>query len=163
MATQLGLYNGALLEMGAAPLSTLSDQTKARYTLDTVYSDVIADCLEEGSWNFALRAVELAADDAVSPAFGWSKVFAKPDDWVRTTMLSGSEDFSPPLLEYGEENGIWRANVDPIYVQYVSDGLYYGLDLAQWPRSFARLVEVALAERIVSAITQNGGDKERLE
>src|SRR4051812_31596189 len=163
MATQLGLYNGALLEMGAAPLSSLSDQTKARYTLDTVYSDVIADCLEEGAWNFALRAVELGADDAVTPAFGWTKVFAKPDDWVRTTMLSASEQFSPPLLEYGEENGVWLADVDPLFVQYVSDGLDYGLSLALWPRTFARYVEVALAERVVGAITQNQGDKDRLE
>lgn len=162
MATALGLYNGALLEIGAAPLSTITDQTKSRYTLDAVYSDVLADCLEQGSWNFALRAASFAADTVVTPDFGYQNAFAKPDDWVRTTMVSASENFQPPLLEYGEENGIWLANVDPLYVQYVSDGTDYGMDLTLWPRSFARYVEVSLAERIVMAITQNSGDKDRL-
>lgn len=163
MATALGLYNGALLELGAAPLSTITDATKSRYTLDSVYSNVVADCLEQGSWNFALRAVKLEADATLTPAFGWSKVFAKPTDWVRTTMLSGWETFTTPLLEYGEENGILYTWIDPIYLQYVSNSTDFGLNLSLWPRSFTRYVEVTLADRIVTAITQNGGDKDRLQ
>lgn len=163
MATVLTLYNGALLELGAATLSTVSDVTKSRYTLDSVYSNVVADCLMQGSWNFALRAVKLTADSTITPAFGWTKVFARPTDWVRTAMISASENFYVPLLEYGEENDILFANEDPIYLQYVSNGTDYGLDIANWPRSFARYVEIALAERIVTAITQNTGDKDRLQ
>lgn len=163
MTTQLTLYNAALLELGSAQLATLSDVAKSRTTLDLVYSSVVADCLEASSWNFALRAVQLDADTSITPSFGWQNVFAKPTDWVRTTMLSGSENFTPPLLEYGEENNVIFANITPLYLQYVSNGADYGLNLSLWPRSFARFVEVALAERAVIAITQSQNDKDRLQ
>ncbi len=162
MATKLGLYNGALLELGAAQLAATSDATKSRYVLDVVYSDVVADCLQQASWNFALRAVQLDYDSSITPSFGWTYVFAKPTDWMRTTMISGDEMFNLPLNDFGEENANFLANVTPIYVQYVSNGVDYGLDLTLWPRSFARYVEVALAERTCAAITQNQGDKDRL-
>lgn len=158
----LTLYNGALLEIGAAPLSTVSDATKSRYTLDAVYSSVVADCLEQGSWNHALRDVKLDADTSITPAFGYKYVFAKPTDWVRTTMISGDENFNIPLPQFIDENGTFSTWVTPIYLQYVSNGTDYGLSLTSWPRSFARYVEIALAERIVTAISQNGGDKDRL-
>lgn len=162
MTSALTLYNAALVEIGQGRLASLSDTAKSRYELDAVYSDVVADCLEAGSWNFALRAVQLDADATITPAFGWTDVFAKPTDFVRTAMLSGDENFSIPLNEYGEENGVWLANVTPIYVQYVSNGADYGLDLTAWPRTFARFVELSLAERVAIAITQSDTQKERL-
>lgn len=163
MATQLGLYNGALVEIGAARLATLADATKARYELDAVYADVVSDCLEAGQWGFALRSVSLDADTGITPEFGFRYVFAKPDDWVRTVQISGDELFAIPLNPYDDNVGFFSATVTPVYLQYVSDGVDYGLDIANWPRSFARFVEVALAERVVTAISQNQGDKDRLQ
>lgn len=163
MTTQLGLYNGALVELGAARLATLADTTKPRYELDAVYSDVVADCLEAGQWGFALRSVQLDADPAITPTFGLPYVFAKPTDWVRTIAISGDEQFAAPLLPYEDNVDFISAAVTPIYLQYVSNGVEYGLDLSNWPRTFSRFVEVALAERVVTAISQNQGDKDRLQ
>jgi hypothetical protein len=163
MADKLALWNAALQEIGAPRLGSLTETAKARYELDNCYANVVADCLRAGSWNFALRTSYFDHDASVTPAFGYSYVFAKPSDWVRTVMMGSDEMFRPPLTDYLDEKGTWLANVDPLYVQYVSNDAAYGMDLTKWPDAFRRYVEVALAERIVLAITQNAGDKQRLE
>lgn len=71
MATKLGLYNGALREMGERRLDTLTERGESRRVLDDVYDDVIEDCLAAGSWNFATETVKLDADTGVAPNFGF--------------------------------------------------------------------------------------------
>lgn len=164
MATKLGLFNAALTEIGEERLSALTDPKEARYVLDAVYDNVLADCLEGADWNHSIRELQLDADTGVTPNFGFSEVFDKPSDWVRTVGLSSNEDYNPPLAdhEYEDSVGYWSSSVTPIYVKYVSNGASYGLNLDIWPRSFTRYVELALADRIVLRITQNASDKERL-
>ena len=52
MADKQGLFTGALYELGDRKTLT-SETTSARRALDDVYDDVIEECLEAGSWNFA--------------------------------------------------------------------------------------------------------------
>ena len=165
MATKLGLYNAALIEIGESHLSSLTEARKPRYLLDTVYDDVLEDCLEAGDWNHAIREVKAVSDTGVTEAFGFTETIGKPTDWVRTVALSANAEYWPPLAdhEYQDAVNFWATNVTPIYVKYVSNGTSYGLDLTLWPRSFTRFVEVALADRICGSETQNAGDKERLE
>lgn len=163
MATQLGLYNGALIELGEARLASLTETREGRYLLDAIYSDVLADCLSEGLWNFAMRSVKIDADTAISPDFGYNKVFDKPSDWVRTAAFTSDEFFNSPINDYVDEVGFWACEVDPIYVMYVSNGSGYGGDLTLFPPTYRRFVEVALADRICMGVTQNVTDKQRLE
>jgi hypothetical protein len=48
--------------------------------------------------------------------------FAKPTDWVDTSAVCQDEYFRVPLLQYADEVGYWFADLDEIYVKYVSDG-----------------------------------------
>lgn len=164
MATQLGLYNAALNEIGEERLASLTDNTPARHVLDSVYDNVCADCLEAADWNHSIREIQAAADTGVTPNFGFTEVFDKPSDWVRTIALADNESYWPPLADHQYEDsvGFWSANTTPIYVRYVSNGTSYGLNLDIWPRSFTRFVELELARRIVKRLTQNEGDYERL-
>lgn len=163
-ATKLGLYRAAVIEIGEETLASLTEQRKSRNLLDTVYDDVVHDCLEAGDWNHAVREVKAAADTGVTENFGFTETIGKPTDWVKTVSLSSSETYFPPLADhqYQDEVDHWAASVTPIYVRYVSDDSGYGFALSRWPRSFTRFVEFALAERIVKAITNNDGDKERI-
>lgn len=162
MATKLGLYNAALTEIGDRTLASLSENREPRRVLDTIYDDVVTDCLEAGQWNFAIRTVKLEADDDITPVFGQPLVFDKPDDWVRTVALSADAFFSAPLMTYGDEAGIWTADVEPLYVRYISNDGSWGGDVARWPRSFTRLVELSLALRAVERLTQNASKAEML-
>ena len=160
MATQLGLYNAALLEIGDRGLASLSEDVEARRVLDLCYADAVAGCLEAGAWNFAIRTVQADADPEITPGFGLAYVFAKPSDWVRTCAISLDENFAVPLTRYVDDVDYWSADATPIYVRYVSDDVSRGLDLTLWPRSFTRYVELELAWRIAERLTQNASKKD---
>lgn len=148
MATKIGLYNAALREIGETKLASLTEARGPRYTLDDIYDEALAYCLEQGQWNFATRAVQVDADASIDPQFGYSNAFEKPSDWVRTSAISADDMFSFPLNDYEDETAYWHAHIDPIYVRYVSNGASYGLDLTAWPATFTRYVELYLAMRI---------------
>jgi len=163
--SKLNLYNGALIECGEGRLSSVTELRKPRYLLDDVYDRVLEECLQAGDWNFALREVKAAADTTVTESFGFTETIGKPTDWIRTAAISASDNYNPPLLdaEYQDNTDHWATNQTPIYVKYVSNDAEWGLRLDAWPASFTRYVEVALADRIIIALTQNMNDKERLE
>lgn len=162
MATALALYNACLLELGDRKLASTSEDRESRRVIDIYYDNVLADCLEQGLWNFATRTVKVEADTSITPEFGYSEVFAKPSDWVRTAALSLSETLFPPLLDYYDDVNYWSAGSTPIYVRYVSNSASWGLSLTLWPRSFTRYVELELAVRGAERLTSDTDLKERL-
>lgn len=162
MATKIGLFNAALIECGHTTLTDTGEAVEAGRVLNTVYTRVVDDCLAAGSWNFAMETIEAAADTGVTPEFGYSKVFAKPTDWVRTIGVSGDEHFAYPLLQYYDDANFWSADFTPIYVRYVSDDTGLGYELTRWPASFTRYVELALAERILPRLNASESMRERI-
>lgn len=158
MTTQISLYNNALILLGERTLSGLTEAREPRRLLDTVWArPATKDCLEQGQWNFAMRSVEINSSPSVSPSFGYTYAFDRPTDLVRTCAVCSDEYFEVPLLRYQTEGAYWFADIDPLYVRYVSNDASYGLDLAGWPGNFCRFVEAYLAEAICERVT---GDKE---
>lgn len=156
MATKLNLYNGALRLLGERKLNTIDEDRKPRHLLDDVWDDGLIDTvLEQGFWNFAVRAVKLDKSITAIPAFGHTNAFDKPNDWVRTVGICNDEFFKSPLLDYIEETGFWFAEIDPIYVRYVSNDAAYGSDFNRWPETFTRYVEAYLASEIAYVLTQS--------
>lgn len=156
MATRLGLYNAALLEIGERGLSSLTEDREPRRVLDTVWNDsAIRYCLSKGQWKFATRSVRLEPSTSIAPGFGYQNAYPLPSDFVRTTAVFADEYGNVPLTAYRQEARHIFADIYPIYVSYVSDDDTYGGDLASWPEEFARFVTVYLASRIVWRITQN--------
>src|SRR5690606_11544358 len=106
---------------------------KSRRELDGVFErGGVRTCLKQGQWNFAMRTVRLDYSPSVEPDFGFARAFAKPEDWVRTCGVSEDEFFKSTLLDYVDEAGFWFADIDTIYVRYVSDDVEYGLDYGKW-------------------------------
>lgn len=162
MATQLGLYNEALRLAGERRLASLAEAREPRRLLDDIWNDGAVDaCLEQGLWNFAMRAVEVTAAVTV-PAFGFTYTFDKPLDWIRTAGLSASETFNPPMLDYMEEAGLWFTNAAPIYVRYVSNATTYGKDYDLWPPGFTKFVAAYLAYEVNLSLTQDEKKQDRL-
>lgn len=145
MATALRLYRTALHEVGVK-LDSSQDSVSRSLIDDVTYNAVLAYCLEQGEWNFASRKNNIFSTG--TPSFGYSYLFTKPDDWVRTTMLSADSSFAVPLEDYVDEAAQWQANVPILYVTYVSIHTSYGMNLSHWPESYTRFVELELAHRI---------------
>ncbi len=157
VATRLSLYNGALRICGDAKLSTITENREPRHLLDDVWDGgALKHCLEQGYWNFAIRTTEAEASASVTPTFGFRYAFDKPSDWVRTAGIASDEYFRCPLsdLEYKDEAGYWFADIETIYVRYVSNDSSYGTDYSKWPESFRNFVEHYLAMQIMPRLKE---------
>jgi hypothetical protein len=162
MTTKQRLFTGALYELGSRKVLT-TENVKARRALDDVYDEVLEECLEAGSWNFAMETVKVDADTGVTPNFGYTEVFAKPADWVRTHAISADEYFSHPLMHYYDDVNYWSSDTTPLYVRYVSNDTGLGLELNRWTAAFTRYVELELACRVCMSLTQDRGLRQELE
>ena len=152
-ASRLTIYNDALLLCGERALSALTDVTETRYLLDTVWNDNGVDgCLEEGQWQFAMRTIQIDYDTGITPSYGYSRAFGKPTDWILTSALCSDEFFRAPLTHYVDEAGYWYADIDTLYVRYVSNDSNYGTNYAGWPRSFTEFVAAHFASKIMLKI-----------
>lgn len=137
---KLGLYNIAMLALRAQRLDSLTDDRPERYDLDEVYTrgkGALNYLLEQGQWNFAMRAVQIDRSTSVTPEFGFAYAFDKPTDFVRLNMISADEDFNKPLDFFEFEGDFIYTDVDPIYVRYVSDDGSWGADFGKWPDTFS--------------------------
>ena len=84
LTNKLSIYNGALLFLGARQLDALTDNVESRRLLDSVWDrDGIDTVLEHGQWNFAMRSAKYEFEPSITPAFGHSRAFEKPSDFIR--------------------------------------------------------------------------------
>lgn len=153
-ATQLSLYNGALLILGERGLVSLAEKVEPRRTLDRVWDrDPVKACLEEGQWKFAIRRVRQTYNPSIQPDFGYRYAFDQPSDFVRIAAISADEYFNEPLVRYEPHGGYWFADVDTIFLKYVSDDNQYGRDYSLWPKTFERYVEAYMAFESMDRLT----------
>lgn len=162
---QLDLYQRALLHLGERKLASLTENVPARRHLDSAYNggaSVLA-CLENGQWNYATRPSAFVYSPSVEPAFGYSRAFNKPTDWVRTTAVSYDGYFENRLERYLDAAAFWFSDLDTIYVKYVSKDVNYGLDISKWPESFINTNALYLAKMSCIRITGDKAKKEDIE
>lgn len=159
MTTKLKIYNLALATfVGTQRLANLTENVASRHALDAVYDSSIQYMLEQGIWKFALRAAQLTKD-VTAPTLHREHAFTIPADFVRLARISSDDRLDAELLDYREANGKWYTNVDPIYVEYVSNDAAYGLDLDLWPANFEQAVASWMAYQSVLDISKDRGDR----
>lgn len=146
MTTKLELYNQALGHLKVSALVSLTEDTEARYVLDTWYDLCLKIALEAGFWKFAMRSVSITKDDSIVPSFGYPNAFNKPDDWVKTYIVSDNENLEAGFNGWIEESNLFFAHCDPLYLRYVSNNATgYGMDLSKWTARFQEYVTYKLA------------------
>lgn len=157
--TQLSLYNGALYNLKERPLASLTENRESRRTLDAIWDGAIDACLQQGLWNFAMRTSMFTPTAGFTRAFGYTNQYVKPTDYVRLGAMCADEYFNVPLNQYTDEAGAFYADLNPIYVSYVSDAADYGLNYARWPQTFINYVQYYLAVNAGGRITGADSDK----
>jgi hypothetical protein len=164
MATKLGLYNQALAQhLEERRLVSLTENREARRVMDDVWDGpTLRNCLAAGLWNFATRTQMREASPSIEPDFGYRCAFDKPTDWVRSVAVASDEHFTCPLLEFNDEAGFWFANLDVIYVRFVSDDTEFGMDLSLWPANFEAYVAASMAHAACGRINGSRNDKAAL-
>jgi hypothetical protein len=154
MTDKLSIYNGALNILGERKLASVTDNREPRYQLDDVWDNSMIDrCLQMGQWNFAARSVELEASPSITPSFGYQFGFDKPPlDFIRTMAVCYDEYFSRPITRYSDEGQWIFADVEIIYLKYVSNDEQFGGDFSLWPANFTEFVEHYLAYKVAPRI-----------
>lgn len=164
MTDRLSIYQGASLAIGDRKVISLTENRETRRALDGVWDrDGVKTCLQMGFWNFATRSVKYDYSPSVEPPFGLKRAFNKPEDWVRTVGVCEDEFYRVPLLRYQDESAFWFADLDTIYVRFVSSLDDYGLNFSKWPQNFTRFVELWFALQIVKRTTNSQADKDALK
>jgi len=160
MTTRLGLYNDALLLCGERFLASLTEEREPRRLLDHVWNNGwVKACLERGQWWHAMRTVRIDYDPSITYDFGYQRAFTKPPDWVMTSAVCSDEYFNTPLVQYADERANWYADIDPIFVKYVSSDAAFGGDLSQWPESFTAYAAAYGADRIINKLAGDRADQ----
>lgn len=166
MADRLKLYNGALAHCGERRLASLTENREPRRLLDDVWDGgaVVRRVLEMGFFNFGTRSIEMIPEAEIEPLFGFTKAYAVPADFARVVRFSSEERLETPLTdrEFRQEGGYFFADLEPLYLSYVSADPQYGGDLSLWPESFTAFVEAFLAWRINPRLTGSRTDTETL-
>lgn len=145
MADRLQIYRGALRLLGDGRLASLTEVNSRRVALDDAWDNSVDFMLEQGLWNFAMRTVDLSADDDFEPLYGYKYSFKKPDDWVRTRSICDEPFFTRSYDEYHDEGEFWFADIDTLYISYVSNHSEYGWNIGLWRQSFSKALETYLA------------------
>jgi hypothetical protein len=144
MATKLGIWNDALRMIGEHRLVSLTEDTEARYVLEDAWDDCVKFVFTEGLWNFATKTEQIAADTGQTPIPGFDFVFDKPLYWLRTIAISQTSRFDTEAI-YRDENNKIYANVDTLYIRFISHERSDDSQIENWPPAFAKLVAAYLA------------------
>jgi hypothetical protein len=153
MATKLGIYNLALSNLGEEEISSLSEPREPRRVLDRYYDSVVAYCLEQAIWNFALRITSKTSVGAGSLGFTYS--FDRPTDFVRLFQAGPNATFYPQYVtDFAQVGSQFHADTTPLWLHYVSnDDSDGGGNLTIWPETFAHYVACLLSARAAPRVT----------
>jgi len=159
MADRLDIYRGALRLLGPSNLSSLTEDLPVRHTLDSIWRSAGDLLLQEGLWNHAIRTSEIGYDEDVEPLFGFRYAFPYPDDYVRLAGISQTPDFIEGLRHYETEARYFYADIETIYIRYVSNDDAYGWNVGAWPASFGKAMEAYMAFESGLPISADRGNR----
>jgi hypothetical protein len=111
MSTKLDIINSALVSLGIAPVQDLNETQQAR-SAAAFWDIVLRATLRSHPWNFAIKRALLAAS-GTAPAFGYTKAFPLPGDWLRTLEALDVDD-------YKQESGAILCNQTSLSLRYVA-------------------------------------------
>ena len=72
-STDIEVAQKAMVLIGLEPLTSFTDATDEALVANTIYEDVVADCLGQHNWNFATgqktlsRLTDVPVDDGMQP------------------------------------------------------------------------------------------------
>lgn len=158
MATKLGVYNDTLRAIGDLRLTTVDEDTEARYVLDDAWDAGVEFCFTEGLWNFATVTEAITANDLLTPIPGFQYAFDKPENWLRTITVAPDSNFSVEAI-YKDEGGNIYANCATLYIRYISGAKKTQPEV--WPPAFAKVVAAYLAKECCERISGSNADGDR--
>ena len=142
MASVVDICNGALNQLGASTILTLTEDSKNARLCNARYTQVRDSLFRSHPWNCLIKRVELARDTEV-PSWGFSYQFTLPADCLRVLTILNYD------YDYKVEGRKILANHGTVKIQYVAriD------DANQYDELLRETISAALAADIAYAVT----------
>lgn len=163
MADKLQVWKQALVHLEKATITTLTDDVEAVYTFGSAWAGVVEEAFNSGDWNFAKKTAALDLNDAVTPSAGWQYAFDYPNDWMRTIAVNGAPEFRTPFRDYLDEGGYMHANLETLYLRYISSARSADDQISHWPTMFWRYVALKLAFDTCGRLTSGDTLEQKIE
>lgn len=150
--TDVQICNLALARLGDARITTLSDATAQAQYCSLFYAQTLEELQTEFDWQFCRKLASLTAN-ATAPAFGYTRRFAVPTDFLRLIRLNGideDENFSKWEIVDGFIHTDLAA---PAQIEYIANVT----DSTKFPAVFVEILSAKLAANLALPLT---GSKE---
>ena len=144
MASVVDICNGALNQLGASTILTLTEDSKNARLCNARYTQVRDSLFRSHPWNCLVKRVELARDTEV-PSWGFLYQFTLPADCLRVIQILNYD------YDYKVEGRKILANHGTVKIQYVAriD------DANQYDELLRETISAALAADIAYAVTSS--------
>ena len=117
MASVVQMCNSALNQLGAASITALTDNSKNARLCNERFNTVRDAVFRSHPWNSLIKRLQLA-QDATTPAYGFSYQFTLPSDCVR---VLGINAYNSDHKVEGRKILCNEASIKVIYVSQVTD------------------------------------------
>ena len=145
------IYNDALMILGLDEITTNEDDSDRRAKLDrTLDCGLVADILEDTSWQFGFQSVKIDFDPSAQPAWGSQYAIPKPSDLHRIDGVYADEFMRVPIKDYKDEQGYIFCGNQVVYLSYISTNFI--ANPAGWPNFFKRYIAAKMARDAAPAL-----------
>lgn len=150
MATSsVQICNDALIILGAATITSLSDDTKEARLCNEQYDKCRQQLLVAHPWNFAISRSEISSDASLPTGYDnnpeWDYSFTLASNCLRVLEL---DDTDAP---WAVEGGKLFSTYDPVNIKYIKNVT----DTTIFSKNFEKALAYMIAYRIGYALTQS--------
>tara|TARA_B100000073_G_scaffold193321_1_gene160025 strand:- start:1732 stop:2361 length:630 start_codon:yes stop_codon:yes gene_type:complete len=150
-STDIEVAQKAMVLVGLEPLTAFSDQTDEALVMNTIYEDIVQDCLGQNNWNFALgqKTLSRLAD---TPVDRWDAAYALPTNPAVMQVQTVTIDDIPQKYDIYERNIYINAQVDDtVVLNYV-----YRPETQYFPPTFTLWLIYRLTSVLALSVTRKG-------
>lgn len=150
MASIVDICNGALNQLGASTILSLTEDSKNARLCNARYTQVRDSVFRSHPWNCLQKRVQLAADTE-TPAWGFTKQYTLPADCLRVlTILDQDSDYKIEGRKILTDNSTMKI----LYVARITDPNEYD-ELLRETLSAALAADIAYGITSSNPLTQN--------
>ena len=150
-ATDIEVAQKAMVLIGLEPLTSFTDSTDEALVANTIYEDVVEDCLAQHNWNFA-TGQKLMSRLTDVPVDRFEAAYALPTNPAVIQVLTVTIDDTPQTYDIYERNVYINASEnDTVVLNYV-----FRVETQYWPPAFTMWVIFRLASILALSVTRKG-------
>jgi hypothetical protein len=148
-STDIEVAQKAMVLVGLEPLASFTDQTDEALVANTIFEDVVEDCLAQHNWNFATGQKTLSRLTA-APVDRWDAAYALPTSPSVVQVQTVTVDDQPQQYDIYERYIYINAEVnDDVVLNYI-----YRPETQYWPPAFTMWVIFRLASVFALSVTR---------